>query len=106
HKADPGYFEPQVLVQQSKDDVPPSGLTANVDIQVQTYENVLRIPSQAVVDRRVYELAKEITDNNPSVDKTKAFARVVYKLVEGKAKASPVSIGSSDVIHTVILNGL
>ena len=101
-----GYFETQVLIQQSPDDRLPWGGTANVDIQVQTYDAVLKIPSQSVVDRRVDELAREITDNNPNVDKSKVFARVVYKFIDGKAKASPVTIGSSDVTHTVILNGL
>jgi HlyD family secretion protein len=101
-----GYFETQILVEQKKGDLLPSGLTANADIQVQTHEGVLRVPSQAVVDRRVDELPKDVTDNNANVDKTKVFARVVYKFLDGKAKACAVSIGPSDVTHTVILSGL
>ncbi len=100
------YFETQILVNQTEADRLPSGLTANADIEVQTYDDVLRVPSQAVVDRRVDELPRDVVDNNPCVDKTKVFARVVYKLVNGKAKAVPVSIGSSDVTHTIILGGL
>lgn len=101
-----GYFETQILVKQAEGDRLPSGLTSNVDIEVQTYDDVLKIPSQAVVDRRVDELPRELTDANPNVDKSKVFARVVYKFVDGKAKAVPVSIGSSDVTHTIILSGL
>lgn len=101
-----GYFETQILVKQPQGSILKSGLTANADIQVQTYENVLKVPSQAVVDRRIDELPKESIDNNPNVDRSKVFARVVYKYVDGKAKSSPVSIGSSDVTHTVIVSGL
>ena len=100
------YFETQIRVSQKDGDVLPSGLTANADIEVQAYDDVLKVPSQAVVDRRVDELPKDAVDNNPCVDKNKVFARVVYKLVDGKAKAVPVSIGSSDVTHTIILAGL
>jgi HlyD family secretion protein len=100
------YFETQILVNQKADDRLPSGLTANADIEVQTFDDVLQVPSQAVVDRRVDELPKDVVDNNPCVDKSKVFARVVYKLVDGKAKAVPVTIGSSDVTHTIILGGL
>lgn len=101
-----GYFETEVLVEQSEGDRLPSGLTANVDIEVETFEEVLKVPSQAVVDRRVDELPREVVDNNPNVDRTKIFARVVYLYQDGKAKAVPVSIGPSDVTHTVILAGL
>src|SRR5262249_11736738 len=73
------YFETQILVGQKEGDRLPSGLTANADIEVQTYEDVLKVPSQAVVDRRVDELPKDAVDNNPCVDKSKVFARVVYK---------------------------
>ena len=59
-----------------------------------------------MVDRRVDELPRELTDGNPNVDKTKVFARIVYQFLDGKAKAVPVSIGPSDVTHTVILSGL
>jgi len=100
------YFETQVVVTQKESDRLPSGLTANADIEVQTYDEVLTVPSQAVVDRRVDELPKDAVDNNPCVDKNKVFARVVYKLVDGKAKAVPVTIGSSDVTRTIILGGL
>ena len=66
---------------------------------------MLKVPSQAVVDRRLDELPKELS-SNPNVDKNKAFARVVFKLDDGKAKPVPVSIGTSDVTHTVIVAGL
>jgi HlyD family secretion protein len=101
-----GYFMTEVLVHQEPGDRLRSGLTANVEIEVQTHDGVLKVPSQAVVDRRVDELPPAIADGNASVDKSKVFARVVYAFKEGKATAVPVTIGSSDTTHTVILSGL
>lgn len=105
------YFQCELLLKMDKSDALPqgdrlrSGYAANADIKVQTHAAVLKVPSQAVVDRRIDELPKDIA-GDPNVDKTKTFARVVFKLVEGKAKPVPVSIGSSDVTHTVIVSGL
>lgn len=100
------YFETELLL-----DIPDGqklfwGLTANCDIEVQTIRDVVRVPSQAVLDRPVDEIPKDIRDNSQFVDKNKKFARVVYKVVDGKAVTVPVSIGPSDLTHTVILGGI
>jgi HlyD family secretion protein len=106
-----GYFQCDLLVKVEKpEDLPKgdrlrSGYAANADIKVQTHGGILKVPSQAVVDRRIDELPKELT-SSANVDKNKTFARVVFKLVDGKATPVPVSIGSSDVTHTVIVSGL
>jgi HlyD family secretion protein len=101
-----GYFETEVSIKHTKDDGLRSGLTANVDIQVQTFPAVLKVPSQAVVDRRVDELPKDLVNSSAQVDKNKVFARVVYTIdAEGKAKAVPVAIGTSDLTHTLIVAG-
>jgi HlyD family secretion protein len=106
-----GYFQCEILVKVDKpEDLPRgdrlrSGYAANADIKVQTFANVLKVPSQAVVDRRLDELPKELADN-PNVDKNKTFARVVFRYEDGKARPIPVSIGSSDVTHTIIVSGL
>lgn len=101
-----GYFEVEILV-----DVPEgvrllSGLTANTEIEVEVFGGVLKAPSQAVLDRRVEELPSEIVNNSPQVDRTRTFARIVYVEKNGKAVATPVSIGPSDLTHTVILAGV
>jgi len=107
------YFETQIVVkldngeQLPKGDRLRSGYTANADIQVETFEDVLKVPSQAVVDRRVDELPKTSTEGNANVDTNKVFARIVYAVgQDGKTRAVPVSIGTSDVTHTVIVSGL
>jgi len=82
-----------------------SGLTADVDIETKRWDDVLKIPSQSVLGRAVDELPEGIR-NNPEVDKTKTMVPVVYRSVNGKAIVTPVTIGGSDLTHTVIKSGL
>ncbi len=99
------YFETEVLVEIPQGLKRLAGLNANADVHVERFDGVLKVPSQAVLDRRVDELPRSLADN-PLVDRSKAFARVVYRLIDGKAAATPVTVGSSDQSHTVILAGL
>ncbi|MEO0629239.1 MAG: efflux RND transporter periplasmic adaptor subunit [Planctomycetota bacterium] len=103
-----GYIEAEVLLQDPGSRRLQTGLTANVDIRVETLEDVLKVPSQAVVDRRIEELPTEVADNSPLIDRTRTFARVVYiyDTAEGVAKVRPVEIGASDLTDTVIVAGL
>lgn len=102
-----GYFETEILVDLSEGETLYSGLTANTDIEVETMHDALVVPSQAVVDRRVDELPKDIRENDPLVDRDKTFARIVYVVGEDrKTVATPVSAGPSDQRHTVILAGI
>ncbi len=100
------YFEAEVLIDRPSDLVLRSGLTANVDIQVETFAQVLKVPTQAVLDRAVDELPSDVTKDNPVIEAGKKFTRVVYIDQDGKAKPVPVKIGSSDDTHTVITEGL
>lgn len=100
-----GHFEVILLVQKPDDIVLGSGLTASVDIQVQTLRDVLKVPSQAVVDRRMDELPAAVAAG-ATTDRTKAFTRLVFREVDGRAVATPVGIGASDLTHTVITSGL
>ena len=82
-----------------------SGLTADVEIETETHENVIRVPSQAVLGRRVDGLPEDLR-NLPQVRSDKEFTPVVYRLVDGKAVATPVEVGPSDLRNTVIVSGL
>jgi hypothetical protein len=82
-----------------------SGLSADADIHVNTFENVIKIPSQAVFDVKVEDLPKEIRDD-PAIDRTRTYALVVYRFVDGKAVATPVKIGASDLTDTIIESGI
>ena len=83
-----------------------SGLNADVEIETKRHAGVLKVPSQAVLGRRVDELPMKIRDGNPNLDKKKTFAPVVYRLIDGKAVVTPVKVGPSDDTHTVIESGL
>ncbi len=83
-----------------------SGLNADVEIETRRHENALKVPSQAVLGRRVDELPAKIRDDNPNLDAKKTFATVVYRLVDGKAVVTPVKVGPSDATHTVVESGL
>lgn len=120
-----GYFEVWIPVDLEKGQTLQSGLTANCEIGVEIFSNVLVVPSQAVVDRKVDELPAGM-GQNPLIAQGSAYARVVFTLVrdeseapkdagkQGKADSEPrykvaivpVKTGSSDLTRTVILAGL
>jgi HlyD family secretion protein len=101
-----GYVEAEVMLDEIEGDRLYNGLTANVDISVQKLEDVLKVPSQAVLDRRIEDMPDEVVRDNPNVDEAKTFMRVVFVFENGKAIAKPVIIGSSDLTDTVIISGL
>ncbi|MBZ0172580.1 MAG: hypothetical protein K8E66_09400, partial [Phycisphaerales bacterium] len=82
-----------------------SGLTASVDIEVEPFFDVVKVPSQAVIDVRVEELPDEIREMD-LVESEKTYTDIVYRLVDGKAIATPVRKGPSDLTHTVVIEGL
>jgi len=101
------YFRTEILL----DDDPNvaklySGLTADVDIETRKHEDVIKVPSQAVLAREVDSLPLEIRDNCLELDKNKIHAVVVYRYNEGKAVVTPVKIGASDLTHTIITSGI
>jgi HlyD family secretion protein len=99
------YVEAEVRVLLDDGELLKSGLTGNVDIEVETQSGVIKVPSQAVLDRRVEDLPAEVR-SAPALDRDKVFAHVAYRIVDGKAVATPVRIGTSDLTHTVVREGL
>lgn len=99
------YFETEIRVDLPAENAL-TGMLANVDIEVQTFTDVLKVPTQAIVDRSLADLPETVTKGNDAVDHTKKFIRVLYKNVNGKAMPAPVLIGPSDLTDTVILKGL
>lgn len=100
------YFETDVLIEKPGDVLLRDGMTANADIQVEVLRDVVKVPSQAVLDRAIDDLPRSVTDGSPHVDKTKKFARVVFAVENGKTRAIPVTVGASDLTDTVVLGGL
>ena len=99
------YFETEILM-ASNDKQLFSGLTADVDIETKVHENVLKVPSQAVVGREIDMLPMEVRENSKELDMKKTFAAVVYKMVDGKAVATPVKTGNSDMTDIIIESGI
>ena len=83
-----------------------TGLTADVDIETRKHPDVINVPSQAILAREVDSLPLDIRDKSAELDKGKKFATVVYRFIDGKAVATPVKAGQSDLTHTIVLAGL
>lgn len=83
-----------------------TGMTADVDIEVANHKDILILPSQAVLGRKVDELPVEIRDKLSEEEKTKTFATVVFCYNDGKAVITPVKIGPSNPTHTIIEAGV
>jgi HlyD family secretion protein len=98
------HFECEILLKTDGLQIP-SGLDGDGEIETNRLENVLKVPSQSVVGRPVESLPADVR-GRPEVDKTKTIASVVYRFVDGKAVVTPVTVGPSDVTHTVIKSGL
>jgi HlyD family secretion protein len=100
------FFETEIVLEVPDGITLRSGLTANADIEVETFRDVLKVPSQAVVDRPVDELPAAVTDASPIIDRTRKYVSVVFTVENGKARANLVRTGVSDLTDTIILAGL
>jgi HlyD family secretion protein len=99
------YFRTEILLEGDVTKLF-SGLTAHVDIETIKHENVLNVPSHAVLGRPIDNLPLKIRENSPEVDKEKTFTPVVYRYIDGKTVVTPVKIGPSNLTDTVILSGI
>jgi HlyD family secretion protein len=98
------WYRAQIVV-DTKGKRIPAGLSADADIETNMHQNVLKVPTQAVMGRAIDELPAAVK-SRPEVDKNKTLATVVFKVDGGKAVITPVTIGASDMTHTVIESGL
>lgn len=99
------YFEAEVVLDTQGTRLA-SGTTANVDVEIETLRDVLLVPSQAVLDKRVDALPQELREENPLVDREKTFAKVVMVKRDGKAKYLPVRTLASNINMAAIAEGL
>ena len=99
------YFKTEILLQGNVERLY-SGLTADVDIYTKKHSNVIKVPSQSVLSRKVDSLPIDIRENNLNVDPNKSDAIVVYRCNDDKAVVTPVKIGPSDMTHIIIDSGL
>jgi len=99
------YFEAEIVIDTEGMPVK-SGTTANVDIEIETIDDVLVVPSQAVQDKRVDSLPQRIREENTIVDREKTFVRVVFLMRDGKAIMTPVDTISSNLVYTAVDRGI
>ncbi len=97
-------FDAEVVLDPTEDRLF-SGLSANVDIEVERLENVIVVPSQAVLDKRFDELPLEIR-SSPLIDTSRPRVQVVFVFEDGVAKMRPVKTLASSIQKTAIEAGL
>ena len=101
-----GTFEVEIPIDLEEGETLYTGLSASTDIAVEHFYDAMLVPSQAVLDRRIEDLPEDVVKGNEEIDPNKTFARVVYKVVDGKAIATPVLVGASDLTSSVITAGI
>ena len=99
------YFEVEIALAKPEGLTLGSGLTASTDIEVETFAQVLKVPSQAVQDRKLDDLPREVREK-ALVEPGKTVARVVFVVENGRTKITPVKAGASDLTSTLIEKGL
>lgn len=99
------FFEVEIALAKPEGLILGSGLTASTDIEVETFPQVLKVPSQAVQDRKLDDLPREVREK-ALVEPGKTIARVVFVVENGRTKITPVKTGASDLTSTLIEKGL
>ena len=82
------------------------GLSTEVEIETRRHAGALVVPSQAILGRRLADLPGDVVSGNPQVDSRKEFATIVFRVADGKALVTPVRVGASDTMRTIVLAGL
>lgn len=98
-----GYFKVEVMLELDGERIL-SGLAANVEIEVSEREGLL-VPSQAIVDVDVEALPEEVAAS-PLVDRRERSITAVFVVRDGKAMLTPVAIGPSNLVDTLVLEGV
>jgi HlyD family secretion protein len=98
------YFEVKILLDLKGSRIR-SGLSADAEIETSWHKGVLKVPNQSVMGRPVDQLPEELRTSK-EIEKGKSYATVVYRMIDGKAVATPVTVGPSDDKYTIISSGL
>lgn len=99
------YFEAEIVVNTNGKRLS-TGTSANVDIEIETIDDVLIVPSQAVLDKRVDALPQKLREESPLVDREKTFARLVMLHKDGKVVYTPVKTIAGNINSTAIKEGI
>lgn len=98
-----GFFKTAVLLELNGEQIF-SGLGGNVDISIARHSG-LNVPSQAVIDRKIEDLPDSLKSSPLIVPGAKNLS-MVFRVIDGKAVATPVATGPSNLTNTIIVDGL
>ena len=102
------YFDAEIALHLDEGRRIFAGLTANVDVEVETLDDIVVVPSQAVVDRRVDEIPMEVRRETSVIDDSYTFTRAVF-VYDGEAREvrlRPVRLAASNLRDSAIAEGL
>jgi HlyD family secretion protein len=97
------YFKTAVALDLGGEQVP-SGLGGNVDIAIATHEGMV-LPSQAIVQRKIEDLPTEVRAS-PLIQGGRKTTSVVFRMQDGRAVATAVQTGPSNLTDTIVVDGL
>ncbi len=104
-----GHYEVEILLDLDAEAAAElrrfSGLTADVEIETKKLDDALLLPSQSFVAMRKDELPEDVRKSD-LVPREKAFATVVWRVVDGVAKVTPVETGDRNLTDTQVTAGL
>jgi HlyD family secretion protein len=100
-----GYFKVEIEIEPKEGRQILSGLACNVDVEIKTHQG-LSVPSQAVLDRNVEDIPADVAKDNPLIDRQRRTTSVVFRVVDGKAKLTPVKTGASNLTATLVTAGV
>jgi HlyD family secretion protein len=98
-----GYFKTAVILDLNGEQVF-SGLGGNVDISIAQHEG-LALPSQAIVQRKIEDLPAAVR-SSPLIQTGRKTTSVVFVVKDGRASATPVQTGPSNLTDTIVLDGI
>ena len=98
-----GYFKTGVALDLQGEQIF-SGLGGNVDISIATHTG-LKLPSQAVVERKIEDLPPAVR-SSPLIAQGRKTTSVVFLAINGRAVATPVRTGPSNLTDTIVVDGL
>ena len=85
------------------------GMTASIDIETKTVENVIVVPLESVTVRDIDDIPESLKEKDEDEEKTeekKKTLRIVFVFKDAKAEMRVVDTGISDLSHMEIISGL
>jgi HlyD family secretion protein len=81
-------------------------MTAKVSVVTKDRANVVSVPIQAVLKRRLDAEGKEIADATSPAGRAAALRECVFVVTEGKATLTPVTTGAADDLYVELESGV